>query len=69
METMVTNPSPYLLWQLKLLLAYYDYGHKRIASEGCEKSSLVNPEMCASVASQVELNLETWTQGMDIVHI
>ena len=65
MESILSNPSPYLLWQLKLLLAYYDYGHPRVANQRDRKmtSSLVNTEMCASVASQMELNLESWLQG------
>ncbi|XP_038074683.1 anaphase-promoting complex subunit 1-like isoform X2 [Patiria miniata] len=63
-NSLVGRPDTHTLWQIKLLLAYYNHAHHRIEVGGCghtqAKGLLLSAEMGVKMKCRVENYLDAW---------
>ncbi|XP_077996954.1 anaphase-promoting complex subunit 1-like [Glandiceps talaboti] len=61
-RTMLTDPSPHSLWQIKLILAYYEVAYPRLQQTlpNITKWPLINSEFLTAIKSRIDKYLDTW---------
>ncbi|XP_070577566.1 anaphase-promoting complex subunit 1-like [Ptychodera flava] len=64
-QTTLTSPNAYSLWQIKLILAYYEEAYPRLRKTlpTMFMWPLINSEFLTSVKSRIDNHLDSWFQG------